>query len=321
MSPRRHSMRKVMKFLLTFTFVATIQAYHPGYYQPHVLYPQFYQTFPNIRIPKPFMEQPIESGQRNDCKNNLGEVVPCHKSFAEKVDQSRIKTFKRPVNPLFYSISQDDEENSLVFNDTLPSIEDIEEGCQDVKEGQFKDNIDSFRKFADFWDGMKDYDYYGWKLFGQNEEDLIFRKLTGIDEFFDKDFNAENLDSIVADLKDICANPSAEDFVANFLNISAKFGDFLVPTLELYNEKVQNYIETVCGWEYQYENTPKLIEIGRIGIDSIYFIPEMVDVIQDIQENSKDWKCANRVTKYLNGLIGIMIKTNEYFPDDCPTKN
>ena len=66
------------------------------------------------------MEHEIESHQRNVCKNNIGEVVPCYKSFAEKVDQSRIKPVmsKRPVNPLFYSISQDDEENSLVFNDS-----------------------------------------------------------------------------------------------------------------------------------------------------------------------------------------------------------
>ena len=80
------------------------------------------------------MGQPIESHQRNVCKNNNGEVVPCYKSFAEKVDQTRIKpvtsnvfksiekiqetpklpVFKRPVNPLFYSISQDNEENFLV---------------------------------------------------------------------------------------------------------------------------------------------------------------------------------------------------------------
>ena len=64
----------------------------------------------------------------------------------------------------------------------LPSIEDIEKGCQSyLKEGRLKDYIDSFRKFADFWDGMKDeFD----ELFGQSEEDLIFRKLTGIDELF-----------------------------------------------------------------------------------------------------------------------------------------
>merc|ERR1712172_52116 len=80
----RHSMRKVMKFLLAFTFVATVQAYHPGYHQPHVLYPQFYQTFPSIRIPKPFMEEPIESRQRNDCKNNLGEVVPFTKALLKR---------------------------------------------------------------------------------------------------------------------------------------------------------------------------------------------------------------------------------------------
>ena len=81
------------------------------------------------------MEQQIESHQRNVCKNNIGEVVPCYKSFAEKVDQSRIKpvmsnvfksvnekiqeiaklpALKNPVNPIFYSISQDNEENSLV---------------------------------------------------------------------------------------------------------------------------------------------------------------------------------------------------------------
>ena len=70
----------------------------------------------------------------------------------------------------------------------MPSIEDIEEACQAFKEGPLKDYIDSFRKFADFWDGMNNYDHYGWKMFGQhpNEEDLIFRKLTGIDEFFDR---------------------------------------------------------------------------------------------------------------------------------------
>ena len=77
------------------------------------------------------MGQPIESHQRNICKNNNGEVVPCHKSLVENMDQSRIKpgmsnvfksmnekiqqiaklpAFKRPVNPIFYSISQDNEE-------------------------------------------------------------------------------------------------------------------------------------------------------------------------------------------------------------------
>jgi len=255
----RHSMRKVMKFLLAFTFVATIQAYHLGYYQPYVVYPQFYQTFPNIRIPRPFMEHQIESHQRNVCKNNIGEVVPCYKIFAEKVDQSRIKpvmsnvfksiekiqetaklpVFKRPVNPLFYSISQDNEEHWLV------------KFCQDFEEKDFEQEQELFGEFVDLWD---------------YEEDLIFRKLTGIDrgvarggaegalappefgrsvnpiqtrgadytphttaspsgfkklstllidEFFDKDVD----ESLVADLNDICANPSAEDAEANFWNI------------------------------------------------------------------------------------------------------
>ena len=95
-----------------------------GYYQPHVVYPQFYQTYPAV-FARPIMGQPIESHQRNVCKNNNGQVVPCYKSFAEKVDQSGIKplinffksmrekiqentklsAFTRPVNPVFYSKS------------------------------------------------------------------------------------------------------------------------------------------------------------------------------------------------------------------------
>ena len=42
----------------------------------------------------------------------------------------------------------------------------------------------SFREFADLWDDIKL--WYGYELFGQSEEDLIFRKLTRIDKFFDK---------------------------------------------------------------------------------------------------------------------------------------
>ena len=46
-----------------------------------------------------------------------------------------------------------------------------------------EDSVGLFRKFADFWDGMKnEFD----ELFGQSEEDLVFRQLTGIDELFAK---------------------------------------------------------------------------------------------------------------------------------------
>ena len=103
--------------------------------------------------------------------------------------------------------------------------------------------------------------------------------------------------SIVADLKDICANPSAEDAVANFLNLSAKAREFHVPTLELYNEKVLNYMENVCGWdtvETQYVNHD-LKDIGHIHIAGLFPIRTMLDVIHDIQENSKDWKCKYRI--------------------------
>ena len=98
------------------------------------------------------------------------------------------------------------------------------------------------------------------------------------------------MDSIVADLKDICANPSAEDAGANFLNL---FRDLYVSTLELYNEKVLNYMENVCGWEgTQYSN---LKDFPRIDINGLLNIRTMLIVIKDIQENSKDWKCKYRI--------------------------
>jgi len=307
-----------MKFLLAFTFVATIQAYHLGYYQPYVVYPQFYQTFPNIRIPRPFMEHEIESHQRNVCKNNIGEVVPCYKIFAEKVDQSRIEpvmsnvfksinekiqeiaklpAFKKPVNPIFYSISQDNEENSLAGR--------IETACQDLKE---QDTVGLFKKFADFWDGMK---YEVDKMFGQSQEDLIFRKVTGVDEYFVKDLGGE-FRGVAYLIEYTCANPNAEDAGANFLQISAQLGDLQVPEIDSaeVDRKVQNYIETVCGWE----KSQHIPDLEDVSADSIANIPIMLEVIQDIQENSKDWKCANRVTKYLNGSIDLMIKMKEIFP-------
>ena len=97
-----------------------------------------------------------------------------------------------------------------------------------------------------------------------------------------------NFDAV---LKDICANPSAEDAGANLLNIWSKFGD--IPQLEI-DEKgeVQNYIETVCGYEGAYD----LEDLSLVfGIFDIHFIPSMLDFIQDIQEYSKDCKCKYRI--------------------------
>ena len=99
-------------------------------------------------------------------------------------------------------------------------------------------------------------------------------------------------------MKDICANPSAEDAGANFLNGAAKFGDFLqVTSVEIYNEKVLNYMENVCGWnstQTQYVNYG-LKDIGHIHITELYPIRTILNVIHDIQENSKDWKCKYRI--------------------------
>ena len=105
-------------------------------------------------------------------------------------------------------------------------------------------------------------------------------------------------------MKDICANPGAEDAEANFLNISAKLK---VPQLEI-GEKVQDYTETVCGWEKsQYDCNqgwciPDLEDVGGSSLSDICQIPTMFDVIQDIQENSKDWKCKYPRTTKLDGL-------------------
>ena len=90
----------------------------------------------------------------------------------------------------------------------------------------------------------------------------------------------------VADLiEDTCANPSAEDTGANFLNVSAKLRDLQVPELET-DEKVQNYTVTVCGWE----KSPHIPDLEDVSGD-IADIPIRLELIQDIQENSKDWKC------------------------------
>ena len=56
----------------------------------------------------------------------------------------------------------------------------IERACQTMKD---QETVGLLRKFVKFWNGLKDAVD---ELFGQSEEDLIFRKLTGIDELFVK---------------------------------------------------------------------------------------------------------------------------------------
>ena len=95
----------------------------------------------------------------------------------------------------------------------------------------------------------------------------------------------------VADLmEDTCANPNAEDAGANFLSIWAKLGDLKVPEYDKIDGKVQNYTETVCGYEKS-QHILDIQEFDEIYGDSIADIPIMLKVIQNIQENSKDWKC------------------------------
>ena len=117
-------MRKISKYF-DFPFFC----HNLGYYQPHVAYPQFYQTHPAV-FARPIMGRPIESHQRNICKNNNGQVVPCYKmdqsgikpvinlfkSMGEKIQEdTELSAFTRPVNPVFYSISEGSYEPSEDF--------------------------------------------------------------------------------------------------------------------------------------------------------------------------------------------------------------
>ena len=81
----KFNLRKILKYFNFLCFCCYL-----GHYRQYVAYPHLYQTYP-ASFERPIMGQPIESHQRNICKNNNGEVVPCHKSFVENVDQSRIK--------------------------------------------------------------------------------------------------------------------------------------------------------------------------------------------------------------------------------------
>ena len=97
----------------------------------------------------------------------------------------------------------------------------------------------------------------------------------------------------VADLiEDTCANPNAEDAGANFLSISAKLEDLKIPELDEMDETVQNYTETVCGYEKS-QHIPDIQDI--LSPNSIADIPIMLKVIQNIHENSKDRKCKYQI--------------------------
>merc|ERR1711997_1282820 len=94
--------------------------------------------------------------------------------------------------------------------------------------------IAGFRKTVEFFD-LAD------KLFGQSEEDLVFRKLVGIEELFAKDY-AKEYSSLANFIEETCANPNSEGAFADFVSISAKLNDIQFPELDTTDsdEKVQN---------------------------------------------------------------------------------
>ena len=95
-------------------------------------------------------------------------------------------------------------------------------------------------------------------------------------------------------IDDTCANPNAEDAGANFLSISAKLGDLKIPELDEMDETVQHYTETVCGYEKS-QHIPDIQDVYGDSSFSIADIPIMLNVIQNIQEKSNDWKCKYQI--------------------------
>ena len=112
-------------------------------------------------------------------------------------------------------------------------------------------------------------------------------------------------------IEDTCANPNAEDFAGFLASLIffAKLQDVEVAALE-YQKKVQNYTETVCGWEKS-QHIPDLKDVSG---DSIADIQIMLKITQDIQENSKDWKCKYRIYCNPSSIYSWFLKPFSVLP-------
>jgi len=146
-------------------------------------------------------------------------------------------------------------------------------------------------------------------LFGQSEEDLVFRKLTEIDGLLMKDYGTAYR-SVAELIEDTCVNLNSE----KINSIWAKMQDINIVSEGKTDRKIRDYAVTVCGWVGKQSTYPLVHgQYANIWIhqNNVAKIPYIQKVIQDIQETSKDWRCANRVTKYLNGSIDLLIKNYE----------
>ena len=115
--------------------------------------------------------------------------------------------------------------------------------------------------------------------------------------------------SVAELLEDTCVNLNSE----KINSIWAKMQDITIVSEGETDEKIQDYAVTVCGWEISQDIQVKQstfgIEHGQyaniwIHQHNVAKIPYIQKVIQDIQENSKDWRC-----KYLFFLEKILKST------------
>ena len=115
--------------------------------------------------------------------------------------------------------------------------------------------------------------------------------------------------SVAELLEDTCVNLNSE----KINSIWAKMQDITIVSEGETDEKIQDYAVTVCGWEISQDNEviqstfgSTVIDFANMWIhqDNMAKIPHIQKVIQDIQENSKDWRC-----KYLFFLEKILKST------------
>ena len=122
--------------------------------------------------------------------------------------------------------------------------------------------------------------------------------------------------SVAELIEDTCANLNSE----KINSIWAKMANITITSNGETDKKIQDYAVNVCGWEISQD----IPHIGYLGYDGNYaniwinqdnmaHIPHIQKVIQDIQENSKDWRCKYRIflAKILKSTIFDLLNTSK----------
>ena len=119
-------------------------------------------------------------------------------------------------------------------------------------------------------------------------------------------------------IEDTCANPNSEK-ISSF---SALMVDVVLPKTDETDRKVEDYAVTVCGWEisqdiYDTPYTTRYRPYTNIWInkENVAKIPYFQKVMQDMRENSKDWRCKYQIflAKILKSTIFDLTSDAGYF--------